>query len=400
MQDALLDESRFEAVVAGAGAVGLAAALGFARAGFATCLVGPHGSRRDGRTAALLDSSLALMSGLGLAAALEPVSAPLRVMRIVDDTDSLFRPPPATFRASEIGLDAFGRNVENATLLDLLAKAASGEPNLVWLDGLAAGLDGVEHDRVRLADGSAVHGKLIVAADGRRSRLREAAGLAVRSWEYPQAALTTLLAHTGEHHDVSTEFHTRGGPFTLVPLPGRHSSLVWVTSPRHASRLSELDDAALAQSIEGQSRALLGRVTIDGPRGIVPLGGATADRLTSGRVALVGEAAHVLPPIGAQGLNIGLKDVAALLAEAERARSAGQDIGSEATLAAYARARAGDIRVRTAAVDGLNRALLSGFIGLDAVRGFGLGALARIGPVRRAVMRAGLMSDGPRRKHA
>ena len=152
---------------------------------------------------------------------------------------------------------------------------------------------------------------------------------------------------------------------------------------------------ALADAIQHQSHGLLGRVTVDGPRGLVPIGSLSAERLVRGRVALVGEAAHALPPIGAQGLNMGLRDVTALLGAARQARREGRAIGHPAVLDGYERARRGDILMRSWAVDSLNRSLLSSFVGLDAARGFGLGALARIGPLRRAVMRRGLMAETP-----
>ncbi len=380
----------YEVVVVGAGAVGLAGALALARAGFSTCLLGPAPERRDGRTAALMSGSMELMGSLGFADRVREVAAPLRALRIVDDTGSLFRPPPATFRAAEIGLEAFGWNIENATLVGLLAGAAR-TGGLAWREDLAAGieLDG-EVATVRLASGETLTARLVVGADGRRSRVRETARIATRRWTYPQSAVTTLLGHERAHDDVSTEFHTRAGPFTLVPLPGRRSSLVWVTRPADAERMKTMDDADLARAIERRSHGMLGRIRVDGPRGTVPLGGASVARLTEARVALIGEAAHLLPPIGAQGLNLGLADVTALVRALRGAGRAGLDLGSEAALAPYDRARRGEIGLRTFAVDRLNRALLSDLVPVDALRGIGLGALSRIGPLRRAVMRAGL----------
>lgn len=382
-------ERQFDVIVVGAGAVGLAGALAFARAGRATCLIGVAPDRPDGRTAALLDGSLRFLARLGLGSATADASWPLRTLRIIDDTASLFRPPPVEFRAAEIGLEAFGRNIENVRLVELLGEAASREPNLQWWQEMAVGLAGADFGEVRLESGTVVDAKLVVAADGRRSVLREQAGLLAREKRYDQSALTTILRHERGHNDVSTEFHTRDGPFTLVPAGERRSSLVWVTQPDKAARLSELDDGDLARRIEAQSRRILGGVIVDGPRAVVPLATVSVDRLYAGRLALVGEAAHALPPIGAQGLNLGLADVAAL------ARLVGPctaTAGSPSVLATYERQRLRDIRIRSGAVDGLNRALLSGSLPLDALRGFGLGALARIGPLRRSVMRAGLMA--------
>ena len=384
---------RFDVVVVGAGAVGLAGALAFARSGLVTCLVGPAPDRRDGRTAALLEGSLAFLRSLGLGTALEGASAPLATLRIIDDTGSLFRPPPVEFRAAEIGLAAFGRNIENATLVGLLAASARSAEGLTWREDKAGGLAGEAFDRVRLAGSDVLEGALVVAADGRMSSLRAEAGLRATERRYPQSALTTILRHEREHRDASTEFHTRSGPFTLVPLPGRRSSLVWVERPEEAERLVGLDDPALARAVERRSRSILGGVQIDGPRGLVPIGTLSVDRLFARSLALVGEAAHALPPIGAQGLNLGLADVAALAHILTTERVAGEALSAHRVLPRYERARLRDVQARTFAVDGLNRALLSTFAPLAAARGIGLGALARIGPLRRAVMRAGLMAD-------
>ena len=384
---------RYEVCVVGAGAAGLSAALALARDGVATALVGRHGAHPDGRTVALLDGSVRFLEALGAWAAVAPHAAPLAELHIVDDTGSLFRPPPARFVASEIGLDAFGWNVESARLVASLREAARAAPNLTLIEADAAGLEqGADAATVRLADGEGVSARLVVGADGGRSAMRKAAGVRERSWSYPQAAITTLLAHDRPHRDVSTEFHTRQGPFTLVPLPGGHrSSLVWVTGETAARRLSELDDAGLARAIEDQAQAMLGAMRIDGPRGLVPMRGLSVASPVADRLALVGEAAHLFPPIGAQGLNLGLRDAAALRDAVLAARNDRRDPGSRQALAGFARSRSLDARLRTAAVDTLNRSLLSGLVPVDALRGLGLIAMTTIAPLRRLVMREGVL---------
>ncbi len=386
----------FAVAVVGAGAAGLAAALALAQAGVATALVGRHAPVADGRTVALLDGSVRFLDALGAWRALAPQAAPLAVLQIVDDTGSLFRPPPVRFHAGEIGLEAFGWNVENAGLVETLRARARAMPGLTLIESDAESFAaGEAAARVVLAEGGAIEARLVVAADGARSRLRGASGIGVRDWSYPQAALTTILAHARPHRDVSTEFHTRQGPFTLVPLPGGHrSSLVWVTAQARAEDLAALGDADLAAAVEAQAKHMLGAMRIDGPRGRVPMRGLAVASPVAHRLALIGEAAHVFPPIGAQGLNLGLRDAAALRDAVLAAAEDRRDPGSRAALAGFARARRRDAALRTAAVDGLNRSLLADLLPVDALRGLGLLALQAVGPLRRAVMREGVL---PRR---
>ncbi len=379
--------------IVGAGPVGLAAALALASEGRSVALLGPLATPRDGRTVALLDSSWRLLAELGLQDALLEKAAPLAVMRLVDDSGSLFRQPPVEFRASEIGLEAFGWNIENADLTEVLTETAGQRAGLRLLPGLVRSIEPAA-DSVRLSgDGFASLGaRLVVGADGRNSQVRAVAGIASRDWRYPQVALTGILTHARDHREISTEFHTRQGPCTLVPLPGRRSSLVWLLEPEAAEAVAALDDAAFARRVETQVQSLLGAMSVAGPRGRIPMGGLSVDRFAAGRMALIGEAAHVFPPIGAQGLNLGLRDVAALRdAVAER-----DDPGAEGAMTAYDAARRTDVRLRTGAVDALNRTLLSDLLPADLMRGAGLLALSRIGPLRRFVMRQGLAGGAAR----
>ncbi len=378
--------------VVGAGLAGLAAAVGFARAGRRVVSAGASERLGQGRTVALLGGSVDFLDQHGVWPAAAPSAAPMRGLRIVDDTGSLFAPPPVEFRAREIGRDVFGWNVDNAALAEALEAAAVAHPNLVRIAANVAAFDfAPERAIVTLADGRAFAAALVVGADGRASPSRRAAGIAVSVRRYRQSALTVLLAHSRPHDDFTTEFHTRQGPFTLAPLPAapgalHRSSLVWAMSDAEATRRAALDDAALAAEIERQARSLLGAMRIEGERGLFPLARQSVGRFVATRLALVGDAAHAFPPIGAQGLNLGLRDVKALIA----ATLAGDDVGAAATLERYGARRAADVAFRTAAVAGLNRSLLADCAPVDLARGLGLAALGAIGPLRRLTMREGV----------
>ena len=379
----------FDAIVVGAGLAGLAATLGLARAGLKVASVGRPERGGPGRTVALLGRSVDFLGQLGLRAEIEEHGAPLCGMRIVDDSGSLFAPRPVTFRAWEIGLDAFGWNIENAVLASIFEAALGG---VARFEADVAGFDfGADAAMLTLADGRRLAAQLVVGADGRNSPSRKAAGIEATTRGFGQTALTLQLRHARDHDDVSTEFHTREGPFTLVPLPPApgapyRSSLVWLMRDASYARIGALDDAALLSEIRRRAHGFLGDMEIVGARGAFPMNVQRVSRLTGRRLALIGDAAHAFPPIGAQGLNLGLRDAETLVAKATLA----DDPGAETTLAAYAAARRPDILTRTLGVGLLNMSLLAGFGPVDAVRGLGLAALGAFLPLRRLAMREGL----------
>ncbi len=385
-----MSSEQHDIAVIGAGPAGATTALALAHAGFAVALIGPPPPPADGRTIALMGPSWRMLADWGIDAELQQGAAPLAVMRLVDDTGSLFRQPPVEFKAAEMGLDSFGWNVEATALANALGAAAAAHPRVTRICAPATAITGTAGMWRIETPQSTISAALLVGADGRNSVVRREAGIAARDWSYPQCALTTILTHARDHRDVSTEFHTRAGPCTLVPLPGRRSSLVWMAEPTESERLMALDDAALALAVERQCQSILGRMAIDGPRGLVPMRGMSATRLSAPGLALVGEAAHVFPPIGAQGLNLGFRDIVDLVRIISEARERGEPIHGAQAMARYDRSRKPDVESRTFAVDALNRSLLTPMLPVDFGRGLGLLALSSIGPLRRLAMRQGL----------
>lgn len=381
-----------EVIVLGAGPAGLAAALSLNHLGVPVTLIGGGGAGGpDRRTAALMAASVRLLARLGVWSRCAPAAAPLETLRLIDDTGRLVRASTVVFRAEEIGEAAFGWNVPNAELVAALHHARAAANGIAFIAAHAERIEVAGAAvKVALDNGSAHRARLLVAADGRDSLARAAAGIAADSRRYGQTAIVANLSHERDHANVSTEFHRPAGPFTLVPLPGRRSSLVWVETADRAAALAALDEAALADEIARLSHRVLGPVALDGPAARFPLGTLTARRLAARRIALIGEAAHVLPPIGAQGLNLGLRDAAAIAEIAADAVAAGEDPGGPAVMAAYDRARRRDVATRGGAVDLLNRSLTADLVPLDVLRAAGLSALAAIGPLRRLAMREGV----------
>ena len=376
----------FDIAVVGAGPAGLAAAIALRGAGWTVVCAGPapDPAKPDRRTTALLGGSVRFLKDLGLWDGIEGAAAPLRALRIIDMTGRLFRAPDVAFEAAEIGEAAFGYNIPNEVLIRALADRLG---DMHWpttgVEGVEAEADGV---RLKLPGGEGLRARLAVGADGRHSLCREAAGIGTRSWTYDQTAIVANFRHSRPHHGACTELHFPAGPFTVVPLPGDWSSLVWVERPAEAARVMALDDETFAALVGRRLEGLLGDVEEVGARGAFPLSGLVARGLARQRIALVGEAAHVMPPIGAQGLNLGFRDVADLV----RCATGVADPGAPAVLAAYQRARRGDVLARTLAADLLNRTLISPLAPFQIARGIGLAGLSMVAPLRRLAMRQGM----------
>ncbi|MGQ0486671.1 MAG: FAD-dependent monooxygenase [Hyphomicrobiales bacterium] len=383
----------FDAIVAGAGPAGLAAAALLARDGKRTALVtGKASAEPDPRTVALMQPSIRMLQYLDVwPGTLQARTAPLRKLRLVDDTGSPLRAPTIVFDAAELGEDCFGQNIPLSLLIAAL-RARAVDLGVSFIDDEATGA--ATRDAaisLKLADGQEVSAKILLAADGRNSRLRQAAGIGTDEWSYDQVAVAASFAHSAPHYDVSTEHHRPAGPFTTVPMPGNRSSLVWMERPARAGQLMALDDAALAAEIQIACHGELGLVSDVGPRKAFPMRGLVARRFGRNRTMLIGEAGHVVPPIGAQGLNMSLRDAA----QAADLILASADPGADAVMRDYDALRRRDIEPRRLAIGLMNRSLLSGFLVLEGARAMGLAMLQNFAPLRRFVMQRGLGTAGP-----
>jgi 2-octaprenyl-6-methoxyphenol hydroxylase len=388
-------------IIAGGGVAGLAAACAFGSAGFEVICVEPTAPVTDGqsagadlRTTAFLTPSISVLQAAGLWARLAPFAASLQVMRIID-AGGATPAPRATrdFVASEVSDQPFGWNLSNWMLRrEMLARMAE-LPNVRFVQGQSCtGL--LQRDDaaiVQLSGGGRVSARLAIAADGRNSALRAAAGIGVKTIPYAQKAIVFAVGHDAPHGDVSTEIHRTGGPFTLVPLQdqgGRGaSSVVWMEKAAEADRLMGLSAGEFEVAVNARSAGVLGALNVISQRQAWPMMGQFARAMTAQRVALVAEAAHVVPPIGAQGLNMSLADIGALL---DLARARPDGLGDGAMLRAYARARHGEIIARVLGIDALNRASMASAQPLRDLRKLGLNVLHGFAPLRRAAMKAGL----------
>ena len=392
---------RTDIFISGGGIAGLTAALAFSQLGLSVTLADPAPPPRnadakgsDLRSTAFLQPARELLEDANVWQALAPHATPLEALAVIDCTGN--PPEPRTeraFQSSDLGAPAFGWNLPNwltrKTLTDALATTPGADLRLGT--GFRMILTREREAIVTLDDGSQVRTRLAVAADGRGSPLRQALGIAIETARYGQKALAFNVTHDVPHDNVSTELYLSGGAFTLVPLPdyqGRPASaVVWMNDGPEAARLMALDDAEFSEAATIRSCGVFGKLTLASRRNAWPVVTQRATRLTGERTALVAEAAHVLPPIGAQGLNTSLHDIRALL---DLARDDPEAIGTRAWLDDFARRRERDIRARARVIDLYNRVCRSDAPPVQALRSLGLSVVHDVAPLRRGVMRAGL----------
>ena len=376
----------FTVIVAGAGPAGLAAAALLAKEGIHTSVVAPP-AMKDPRTVALMQPSIQLLKYLDVwPGTLMDLTAPLRKLRMVDDTGSLLSAPTLEFDSTDMQLEAFGWNIPLQLLLPALRQRAI-ELGVTFIEAAATGAKSSDKNIVvTLSNGSEISAHVAIAADGANSVLRTATGIAVDAWTYDQTAIATSFAHTMGHANISTEYHKAAGPFTTVPLLDGRSSLVWMERPARAEVIMDMSDAELAAEIQIETHGELGRISAIGPRKAFPMKGLTAKQFARDRVILIGEAAHVVPPIGAQGLNMSLRD-AALAADLILASS---DAGSAKVMSGYNTTRRAEVLPRQQIIDLMNKSLLLGYLPLESARVAGLAALHYFAPLKQFVMQHGL----------
>ncbi len=392
-------------LVSGGGIAGLTATAAFAQAGFNVICVDPakpitvrDAQGADLRSTAFLQPARALLEEVGLWTRLAPHAQPLQIMRIIDAGG----PEPEArmskeFDAADISDHPFGWNLPNWLLRREMAAHLETLPNVTYKTGVGARtlFTRTAEARVGLSDSTRVSARLVIAADGRGSPMREAAGINVSTTRFGQKALAFAVTHETPHENVSTEIHRTGGPFTLVPLPdheGRPSSaIVWMEEGPKAKALYEMSEDSFEVAMNTRSCGVLGLLKLASQRTIWPIISQHADRLSSERLALIAEAAHVLPPIGAQGLNMSLSDIRALR---DLAIARPEGLGDAAMLDAFHKARFNDIRLREAGITLLNQTSMLSAAPLRDARAAALNALYSFAPLRKSIMQMGLGAKG------
>ncbi|NDW53035.1 FAD-dependent monooxygenase [Aliiroseovarius sp. PrR006] len=396
-----MTEHRADIFISGGGIAGQVSAAAFAAAGFSVVMADPfvpvttaNEEKSDLRSTAFLRPARQLFDRIGLWPHLKDHAKPLDQLAVIDTTGW---PPEVrdrrVFRSDDMGDEPFGWNLMNWVVRREIWAYLQNQPLITPLygTGFRSMVQRTGEIIVTLTNGDRVRARMGIAADGKFSPLREAAGITVSTTRYGQKSLAFTVTHDLPHGNISTEIYNEGGPFTIVPLPdmdGKHASaIVWMNQGPRAVELMNMDVTEFEDVMFQRSTGLLGRMHLEGNRSVWPIITQTADQLVSGRVAVVAEAAHALPPIGAQGLNTSLNDVIALLELAEADPSA---LGNPAMMKAYDAARMTDIARRARAIDLFNRVTRSGDGVMQTVRLLGLKAVHDVAPMRKRVMRAGL----------
>ena len=390
-------------LIIGGGMIGLATAVAAASGGLSSLVVDREAPEDmvadsfDGRASAVAQASRQALEAIGVWRHLGPTTGPIKEIRVTDGASPLF----LHYDFEEVGDEPLGHMAENRHIRGSLLKMAE-EVDLVTLLAPAdvAHIDrGEQAVTARLADGTDLRARLLVAADGRGSRTRQSAGIGVRSWMYDQRAIVATITHERSHDGIAHEHFLPSGPFAILPLGGGHSSsLVWTEKTDLVDGYMALDDVAFLSEVSDRVGGFLGVLGLTGPRFSHPLGFQIAERYHDQRLVLVGDAAHGIHPIAGQGLNLGLRDVAALAEVLTQTKRAGLDIGSATVLEQYQRWRRSDNMLMAVVTDGLNRLFSNDIPPVALARRLGLAAVNRMPPLKALFMRhaMGQVGDLPR----
>jgi len=395
-------------LIVGGGLVGAVAARALSQAGFEIIVVDGTDpadaidAAFDGRASAIAAASERLLSAIGVWKYLKEDVAPILDIRVADGASAMF----LHYNHDDVGEGPLGYLAENRHIRKAAIRALDDDANVTFLaplrvDALVRGAGGV---RATLSDGRSVEARLAIAADGRGSKIREAAGIRTTSWRYPQEAIVCTVEHEQPHGFVAHEHFMPAGPFAILPLkgtaakPGCRSSIVWTERAAHARALVALDDEAFTIELAKRFGDFMGEISLVGPRFCHPLGLQFAHTSIADRLILIGDADHGMHPIAGQGLNMGYRDVAALCDVLIEAKRLGLDIGAGAVLQRYQRWRRFDNTLMLAVTDGLNRLFSNDIAPLRHARDLGLGLVNKMPPLKKMLMRSamGLMGDLPR----
>ena len=394
-----------DVLIGGGGFAGLALAIALRQGlgpSFSVKVADPAfaaSAKGDLRASAIAAAARRLFETIGVWDAVAADAQPILDMVVTDSrlTD-VMRPSFLTFDGEIEPGEPFAHMVENAPLTAALAAKARGEGIALAPVAIRAFTAADDRTTVTLADGRIFSARLLVAADGARSALREQAGIRTHGWDYDQAAIVTTVAHERDHQGRAEEHFLPAGPFAILPLKGRRSSIVWTETSEEADRVVALADAAFHAELERRFGLHLGDIEVVGQRRAYPLGLFVARTFVAERLALVGDAAHVIHPIAGQGLNMGLRDVAALAETVVDAARLGLDIGVVDVLERYQRWRRFDTMTMGVATDGLNRLFSNRSDVLRLFRDVGLGIVDRLPRLKELFIReaAGLTGEVPK----
>lgn len=386
----------FDLIITGGGIAGLSLACILGKQGVNVALVEPSppaslaNTPVTGRTIALMYSSLNVIRAAGLTDFIDEFGTPLKVMRLIDDSISGQNPIYSEFDARDIDLPYFGMNIPNALLRAALFEVVTSLPSISVFSSKLVSFNTDYKVEAILEDGAKLEAPLIIGADGRNSPVRKISGISVWKKDYGQTAITCIINHSRSHDNTSTEFHESGGPFALVPMAGNQSAVVWVEWQEKADALLKLRRDEFESLLQIKTRDILGGITLESNPDGWPLCTIKAKRLTAQRVALMAEAAHVMSPITAQGLNLSLRDAATLAEVIIDAMRLGSDHGQVLTLANYERRRRLDIATRVSGVNTMNQLVSSESSIIKDMRRSGLKLIEAAYPLKRLAMNHGL----------